>query len=89
MVRKGLICALLISLCLVPAGCGGRSDGEKKSEALALETRTSYIAMTSCAGQAAITADYGERVYEYVLSFAYGQEEGLVLTLTEPEALAG
>lgn len=44
--------------------------------------------MTSCAAQAVVTADYGQRVYRYELSAAVNGEEAL-LTLTAPETVAG
>lgn len=78
----------MITLCLLPAGCSGTGDGDKADE-LALGIRTQYIAMNACAGQVALTADYGERVYEYVLSFSYEKENGLTLTVVEPDNLAG
>ena len=46
------------------------------------------MTMTSCAAQAVVTADYGQRVYRYELSAAVNGEEAL-LTLTAPETVAG
>lgn len=43
--------------------------------------------MTSCAAQAVVTADYGQRVYRYELSAAVNGEEAL-FTLTAPETVA-
>lgn len=44
--------------------------------------------MSSCAGQAAITADYGQRVYQYELAVAVDGEE-TTLTLSAPDTVAG
>lgn len=44
--------------------------------------------MERCAAEVEITADYGQRVYEFLLSAAVDGEE-TVLTLREPELAAG
>ena len=59
--RKYVICVLMTALLL--AGCG--AAGENRAEELALTIRGEYLAMDSCAAQASITADYGQRVYQY------------------------
>ena len=82
--RKGLICVLMTTLLL--AGCGGA--GVSEAEELALTIRGEYLSMENCAVQAAVTADYGQRVYEYQLTAAVTGEE-TVLTLTAPETVAG
>ncbi|MPM35577.1 hypothetical protein SDC9_82170 [bioreactor metagenome] len=86
--RRVFLCALMTALCLLPSGCSTAGSRDKEDE-LALGIRTQYIAMNACAGQVALTADYGERVYEYVLSFSYEKDNGLTLTVVEPANLAG
>ena len=44
--------------------------------------------MERCAAEVAVTADYGQRVYEFLLSAAVDGDE-TVLTLREPELAAG
>ena len=83
-VRKRLICVLMTTLLL--AGCGG--GGGNKAEELALSIRGEYLAMESCAVQASVTADYGQRVYEYEMAVSVNREE-TVLTLSAPETVAG
>ena len=56
---------------LLLAGCG--PAGVSEAEELALTIRGEYLAMDSCAVQAAITADYGQRVYQYELAAAVAQ----------------
>lgn len=85
--RRTVICAQMITLCLILAACGRNTD--TGANELALEIRAEYIAMTTCAGQVEITADYGERVYEYVMDFSYEKDGELVLTVVEPENIAG
>ena len=82
--RKRLICVLMTTLLL--AGCG--KAGVSEAEELALAIRGEYLAMDGCAAQAAITADYGQRVYRYEMAVAVSGEE-TVLTLSAPETAAG
>ena len=83
--RKLLLCVPMISLLL--AACGGGVQGSE-AEQLALLVRGEYLAMTSCSMEASITADYGQRVYQYELT-ARGEGEEMTLTLTAPETVAG
>lgn len=85
--RKAGVCAQMITLGLLLTACG-KGGGAGADEA-ALDIRAKYIALTGCAGQMEVTADYGQRVYTYEIDFTYGQEEGLVLTVTAPENVAG
>ena len=62
--RKCLICVLMTTLLL--AGCG--PAGVSEAEELALTIRGEYLAMESCAARAAVTADYGQRVYQYEMA---------------------
>lgn len=82
--RKCLVCVLMTTLLLT--GCG--KAGVSEAEELALTIRGEYLAMTGCAARAAITADYGQRVYRYELAVAVSGEE-TVLTLSAPETVAG
>ena len=82
--RKRLICVLMTTLLL--AGCGG--GGGNEAEELALTIRGEYLAMESCAVQVSVTADYGQRVYEYKMAVSVNEEE-TVLTLSAPETVAG
>ena len=81
--RKLLLCALMMTLL---AGCGSGMVSE--AEELALAIRGEYLAMDSCAIQASVTADYGQRVYQYELAAAVNGEE-TILTLSAPETVAG
>ena len=79
MVRKGLICVLMISLLLSACGSG---EGETADD-LALKLRGEYLGAQCCRGAATVTADYGQRVYQYELEFQSDEEQTL-LTLTAP-----
>ena len=71
---------------LLLAGCG--TAGVSEAEELALTIRGEYLAMDRCAVQAAVTADYGQRVYQYEMAVSVNGEE-TSLTLSAPETVAG
>ena len=81
--RKLLLCALMMTLL---TGCGNAVVSE--AEELALTIRGEYLAMDSCAVRASVTADYGQRVYQYEMAAAVNGEE-TILTLSAPETVAG
>ena len=84
--RRRLLCVPMMTLVLLTA-CGGTAAGDPAEE-LALAVRGEYLAMERCAAEVEITADYGQRVYEFLLAAAVDGEE-TVLTLREPELAAG
>lgn len=85
--RHRWMCAPMIALCLLLPSCGGETGNE--AEQLALDIRTEYLAMQSCAAHVELTADYGQRVYTYGLDLSYVREEEMTLTITKPEHIAG
>ena len=65
--RNRWCCVPMMILLLLPAcGAGGGEDNE--AEQLALVLRGEYLEMTACTATAEITADYGQRVYQYTMS---------------------
>ena len=82
--RKLLCCVLMTALLL--AGCG--KAGGNEAEELALTIRGEYLAMERCAARTSITADYGQRVYQYEMDVS-AEGEDMALTLTAPETVAG
>ena len=84
--RRGLLCVLMTGPVLLSAcGAGGNVSPE---EELALAIRGEYLAMPGCSTQLSVTADYGQRVYEFEMDAAVTEEE-TVLTLTAPDTVAG
>lgn len=73
---------------LLLTGCGGGQEGKTGAEALAVEIRGEYMAMTGYSLQAQVNADYGQRVYDFTLSVTNDGEETAVV-IREPEMLAG
>ena len=86
--RMKRLCAPMMTLCLLLAACGGGSGG-RGDEELALDIRAEYLGMAACAATAEITADYGQRVYEFTLDLQYTKGGETVLTVTAPEDIAG
>lgn len=78
----------MISLLLLLSACGGQQGGDR-AEQRALEIRAEYVAMQACGGSMEVTADYGQRVYEYGIDFTWEKEGETVLTITAPENIAG
>ena len=74
-----LCCVLLLT------GCAGRSHTKKQDF---LELRTKWLAAEQVELRAAIRADYGDRIYDYVLRYSGGPDGG-VITVEEPEMIAG
>lgn len=81
--RKFLLCVLMMILL---TGC--KTTGVSEAEELALTIRGEYLAMDACTVQAAVTADYGQRVYEYEMAVSVSGGE-TVLVLAAPETVAG
>lgn len=84
--RRRKLCVLMMTALLL-TGCG-KDGGGGRAEEMALAIRTEYIAMTSCAASAQITADYGRRVYQYTVAASVKEGETLI-TVKEPELAAG
>lgn len=85
--RKGIFLFVLMITLLSLPGCLGGDEEQSRLE-LALAIRGEYLAMKTFSAQAELTADYGQRIYQYGLSVT-GSEEETVLTVTEPEIVAG
>lgn len=86
-----LLPILLVSLltsCTEAGGAPGAGQ-EQTAEEEARQVRTEFLAADSCSGTAEVTADYGQRVYDFTLDFTWQREGETVLTLTAPEDLAG
>lgn len=86
---RRITCALMMTLVLL-TGCSGRGQGNGRSaEELALSIRTEYLAMTACNAAVDITADYGQRVYEYSMDISWKKDGETRLTITAPQNIAG
>ena len=77
----------MILLALALSACG-QAQGSQ-AEQLALEIRGEYLDMQGCTARAELTADYGQRVYQYTVDFRYVRDGESVMTLAAPENVAG
>ena len=83
------VCALMMTLVLLTGCSGGEQGSGHSAEELALSIRTEYLAMTACTASVDITADYGQRVYEYSMDISWEKDGETKLTVTAPENIAG
>lgn len=83
--RKIIVCVLTMLLLLTGCEAGGGGD---EAQDLALTIRAEYLALENWTANCTITADYGQRIYEYGVTAAQTGED-LALTLTSPETVAG
>ena len=81
------ICTRMIPLLLCTILCG--CVGDQGDNDLTLELRADFLSRTGCTGTMDLTADYGQRVYEYTVEFSETEEDGLSVTITAPEEVAG
>ena len=75
---------MILLLALLCACGGGNADND-----LVLSLREDVQNMDAWSGEMELTADYGQRVYAYSVSFTGDREEGTTLTITAPEEAAG
>lgn len=81
------VCVLTMTLCLTLTCCGG--EGGNQAEQLALDIRGEYLDMAGCTASMEVTADYGQRVYDFGVDLTWQRKEACVLTITAPENVAG
>ena len=86
--RRRMMCVPMMILLLTLTACGGSGEGSQ-AEQLALEIRGEYLDMTACNATMDVTADYGQRVYDYTIEAAYVKDGETTLTVTAPEIIAG
>ena len=75
---------MILLLALLCACGGGNEDND-----LVLSLREDFQNMDAWSGEMELTADYGQRVYDYSVSFTGDREEGTTLTITAPEEAEG
>lgn len=84
----------LLSLLMIPllalSACGPEDGAARQTAAeAARQVRAAFLAAGSLDGTVEVTADYGLRVYEFTLAFAWQRGGETTLTVMEPEELAG
>ena len=81
------VCVPMIILCLSLTACS--PERGTQAEQMALDIRAEYLAMEGCSAVVDLTADYGQRVYEFQVEATYRQEGESVFIVTAPEEIAG
>ena len=84
-VRKLLSCVLMMTLLL--SGC--RGGGENSTEASALALRDTYKNLAGWSSEVDVTAEVGDKVFDFTLDAIWQKDGETVLTITAPELLAG
>ena len=83
--RKLLSCVLMMTLLL--SGC--KSGGESTPEEEALALRDMYQNLAGWSSTVDITAEVGDKVFDFTLDAGWQREGETVLVITAPELLAG
>ena len=86
---RRVLCALMMTLVLLTGCSRGEQGTIRSAEELVLSIRTEYLAMTACKASVDVTADYGQRVYEYSMDISWQKDGETRLTITAPENIAG
>jgi hypothetical protein len=73
---------------LLLAGCAG-GGGDESPENLAARIRTEYLALAGWTADIVVHVDYGQRVYDFTLAAQWQTGGDTVLTVKEPELIAG
>ena len=84
--RKLPACVLMMTLLL--SGCKAGGAGETPEEA-ALAVRDAYQSLAGWSAAVDITAEVGDKVFDFTLDAVWRREGETVLTITAPELLAG
>lgn len=85
---KTVLASVWIALLLCACGVKGGGLGVSEAEELALTIRGQYLAVQEWSAVCQVTADYGQRVYEFEMAVTALGEECTAL-LTGPETVAG
>lgn len=84
-VRRVLSCVLMMTLLLTACGHGGKDDPRQ----LASLIRGEYLNMTGWSSGINLTADYGDRVFDFTVNAGWRKDGETVLTVVKPDLIAG
>lgn len=80
--------ARMITLLVLILPLSACQPAKRNTEELALQIRASLIEASTLDMTVNVTADYGERVYDFTFTYT-GNGDGGILIVTAPEAIAG
>ena len=83
--RRMLSCVLMMTLLL----CSCKAAGETTPEEAALAVRDTYQDLAGWAADVDVTAEVGDKVFDFTLAASWQREGETVLTITAPDLLAG
>lgn len=75
----------ILLVCVMLTGCTGKRDELDR----AMNLRASLLGCLGCSFDAAITADYGDEVFEFAMRCEADGRGNLTFTVTQPESIAG
>lgn len=78
------IAAVIFALVLL-TGCTGKRDELDR----AMKLRANLLGCLGCSFDVAVTADYGDEIFEFAMSCEADGRGNLSFTVTQPESLAG
>ena len=83
--RKAWLCALMTALVVSSlAACSGKASPQEALQ----EIQNGFSSSQQLSLSAAVTADYGQRVYDFYLEYQQEGENGII-TIREPESISG
>ena len=83
--RRTLAAVLMTALCLLTA-CGSKETDELQA---AMDFRAALLQAEGCPFTAAVTADYGDRSYEFTLDCVCRTDGTATVTVCAPQTIAG
>ena len=82
--RKLFCCALMIITFFLFSGCGGNNLDQ-----IVVNLTEQYQSIQQISAQAKVTADYGDRIVNFVLQYETGENGQHRVTVKEPESISG
>lgn len=78
---------LAVILCITIILCGCSKSGDSLKEGMELRRR--ILESSGCSFHSTVTADYGEKVYEFQMDCKTDNEGALQFTVTSPDTISG
>ena len=79
------LCGVVLILLCFLSGCSGQSEELQQG----LDLRGALLKASGCNFDATVTADYGDKLYTFVMTCQADSQGNLTFTVAEPKTLAG